>query len=255
MTCLGRVAKIWFVAHIMGCDTFDRTIHLISVSALDVRRPIMLLRSAFSSGEEYFPVGGKPNCQWIRSLSSLYSSSYGLAHWKGCEWVYPRLTLICWAERHYTLHTLLYAGPSFVRRETKGTGVAHTQGALFNPCLDHSLVCIHVYSCVYFYHNLCALVYICNLCEALGLTTHFFALAFITVVPFLLRHSFAIVWVRVLAFVTQLPRMMETKPDLHWPLARCNLPSSSSLHYGLRPMEVYFCQLFAPFYSRAALNP
>ena len=153
-----------------------------------------------------------------------------------------------------TLYTL-YAGPSFVRRETKGTGVAHTQGALFNPCLDHSLVCIHVYSCVYFYHNLCALVYICNLCEALGLTTHFFALAFITVVPFLLRHSFAIVWVRVLAFVTQLPRMMETKPDLHWPLARCNLPSSSSLHYGLRPMEVYFCQLFAPFYSRAALNP
>ena len=87
MTCLGRVAKIWFVAHIMGCDTFDRTIHLISVSALDVRRPIMLLRSAFSSGEEYFPVGGKPNCQWIRSLSSLYSSSCGLAHWKGCEWV------------------------------------------------------------------------------------------------------------------------------------------------------------------------
>ena len=136
---------------------------------------------------------------------------------------------------HYThIHTqcvlhITHAGPSFVRRETKGMGVAHTQGALFNPCLDHSLVCIHVYSCVYFYHNLCALVYICNLCEALGLTTHFFALAFITVVPFLLRHSFAIVWVRVLAFVTQLPRMMETKPDLHWPLARCNLPSSSSL--------------------------
>ena len=225
MTCLGRVAKIWFVAHIMGCNTFDRTIHLISVSALDVRRPIMLLRSAFSSGEEYFPVGGKPNCQWIRSLSSLYSSSCGLAHWKGCEWVYPRLTPHLLSRE--TLYTL-YAGPSFVRRETKGMGVAHTQGALFNPCLDHSLVCIHVYSCVYFYHNLCALVYICNLCEALGLTTHFFALAFITVVPFLLRHSFAIVWVRVLAFVTQLPRSMETKPDLHWPLARCNLPSSSS---------------------------
>ena len=100
------------------------------------------------------------------------------------------------------------AWPLICRQRDKGS---HTQEALSNPWLDQC-VCVVYIRVLYVLYKL----EYTSIVRPLGLTTHFLALTFITVVPFFAGHSFGIVWVqRPSPIVTQLPESCGNKARIY----------------------------------------
>ena len=100
------------------------------------------------------------------------------------------------------------AWPLICRQRDKGS---HTQEALSNPWLDQC-VCVVYIRVLYVLYKL----EYTSIVRPLGLTTHFLALTFITVVPFFAGHSFGIVWVqRPSPIVTQLPESRGNKARIY----------------------------------------